>query len=527
MSGPRRSEKKLIQSEAKRTRDGRMKRRQPRKDVSHFRPATRLERVITSPYENGLGLTSDYLYRRGWVRSAKLILRIALVMTPGRVSFLKRMTAILHSCGKYDLALKYANEVAERQPGNAAVLAHLASLHEQQGNLELAEATFNAVPDGEIEKLRFKARRLWLNDAYKEIVAILERSDEFENQVVHAHYAMENIEAAHRYYRTRPRSRLLAHTFHQPNPLDLVIRDTRNLERSAFVMVDSGIGDELRMTSVYSDLRSCFASLTMTCDPRVYTLLSRSFPDIDFIPVARYRKLDRKIDMSDRTGVTPAGLHLCMNDEATLSASLAEVVFSLIDSVGELRTRREDFHRGPALRPDPNLKAEWQIKVSAPRPQIGIAWRSMLRSPKRDVNYFLPEDLAPLSKLDADFWILQPFANPEELAALREHMSVKIPELDLKDDIESQAALMSCLDVVISPLTTTAELAASVGTQTVFLAPTKEGRWRKNSDGRDVWYPTGWLVQGDPIEDRLSLTARATELTERLLNKAKDRTLAR
>lgn len=481
------------------------------------KPTGRLQKLLAAPYRNGVGMAADYLHRRGCIRSAVLLLKIATGLTPRKVELMKRLTDILLANGEFTAAIAATERAVHRTPGHFPMVAHLASLHEYLGDIAKAEKLYSLVPDESAEKTRFNVRRLWEQKKYEDIIPLLNSTGQFENQLLNTYYAMGDLASAHRYYRTRPRSQFLAHAFKQPDPLDLRIASIGNRSRSAFVMVDSGIGDEIRMTSVYKDIQSLFRSVTMTCDPRMLTLLQRSFPGIEFIPVHRYRKLDRNIDMTDRLKVRPAGLQLCLNDDAVLAARSADVVFSLIDSLAELRTSRDAFHGPPALIPS-RRGSEFKPKTTGiTRPQIGIAWRSMLQSPKRDVNYFHPTDFAALSDLDADFWIMQPFPTDEELAALEKYISFQVPQVDLKDDIEGQADLASQMDIVMSPLTTTAELAASVGTQTLFLAPTRETTWRKNCDGRDVWHQSGWLIQGDPVEDRASLMQRAVNLADAIL----------
>lgn len=146
--------------------------------------------------------------------------------------------------------------------------------------------------------------------------------------------------------------------------------------------------------------------------------------------------------------------------------------------------------------------------MPADRPQIGLAWRSMLQSVARDRHYLQATDLDRLADVDADFWILQPKASTEELDHLARHLSLRIPEgLDLVDDLEGQLAIVSMLDCVVSPFTTTAELGGAAGTPTLMLSTLYSTRWRDAGE-RDIWHPAARVVSGTPSWDRKSLMAR-------------------
>lgn len=50
---------------------------------------------------------------------------------------------------------------------------------------------------------------------------------------------------------------------------------------------DFGIGDEIRFASIYADLLARKPGMTITCEPRLLTMLDRSFPGARFLLVRR------------------------------------------------------------------------------------------------------------------------------------------------------------------------------------------------------------------------------------------------
>jgi hypothetical protein len=131
----------------------------------------------------------------------------------------------------------------------------------------------------------------------------------------------------------------------------------------------------------------------------------------------------------------------------------------------------------------------------------------------RNRHYFSANDLLPLANLQADFWLLQIGSTVEELETLDSHLSLKVmPGLDLKDDFEGQAALMKNLDFVISPLTNTAEFAGSLGVQTLIAAPDYTTSWRRNADGRDIWYRSATILTSESAGGRENIIPEIVKL---------------
>lgn len=320
-------------------------------------------------------------------------------------------------------------------------------------------------------------------------------------------YAVGDIRTAHLSYRSRASSHSIAHCFGLPPPETINIKSGCYSSKEALILVEAGPGDEIRFASMYNELAAWFRDLTITCDPRLHSLLVRSFPNIRFMPVPRYRKeFPPAGGLSDRMGLPDVSLTPFMNDEALAYARTCGFVCSILDTLGEFRAERSDFRNSPSqLIPDPSLVQFF--KGQGDRMRIGIAWRSILLSTTRNLHYLQVEDLQPLAGIkDAEFWVLQAGISEQELQTLKSILpNVKVPNIDLRDDFEGQAALMSTMDCVISPLTTTAELAGMIGVRTYLLSATHTTTWRRNLDGTDIWYENGRLVHGNPVHDRRSL----------------------
>src|SRR4029079_4580798 len=152
----------------------------------------------------------------------------------------------------------------------------------------------------------------------------------------------------------------------------------------------------------------------------------------------------------------------------------------------------EDFPQRSFLVPEPARVGYWRERLSAlgPGPYVGICWRSMLLTPQRK-KFFSPMEAwrAPLSLPDVKFINLQYGDCREDLAYARDRIGAPITnfeDLDLKNNLDDNAALCAALDLVCSAPTAAAALAAGTGTETWFLTA---GRvWPQLGTDHYPWY---------------------------------------
>jgi len=119
-----------------------------------------------------------------------------------------------------------------------------------------------------------------------------------------------------------------------------------------------------------------------------------------------------------------------------------------------------------------------------------MCWRSMLLTTQRR-KFFSPMEAwrAPLSLKNVKFINLQYGDCREDLAYAREKLGATITnfeDLDLKNNLDDNAALCAALDLAVSAPTAAAALAAGTGTETWFLTA---GRvWPQLGTDRYPWY---------------------------------------
>lgn len=322
--------------------------------------------------------------------------------------------------------------------------------------------------------------------------------------------AQEKIRESYFYYRERPVSEAIAKLFGMDDPRTIDLG--RMGDKSALLLSEGGPGDEVRLSSIYLDLLPYFKKLCISSDPRLIKIMQRTFPEIDFIPVSRPRG-GLGPHAKSRKNVTDKRLHHSVSDQAIAFGQQADFVASILDVLADVRPTLDSFkpHRQRYLAPSADMQSVWRSVIPQNgRPQIGIAWRSMLQSATRSRHYFDVDALAPILAMDADFWILQPQSSETEVTRLRRMGKVRVPDgMDLVDDIEGQLALMSCLDLVISPFTTTGELAAAAGVPTIFMSGSRNTLWRQRADGTDLFAANAHIVFGTKVDDKKSVISAA------------------
>ncbi|TWB25366.1 tetratricopeptide repeat protein [Nitrospirillum bahiense] len=242
--------------------------------------------------------------------------------------------------------------------------------------------------------------------------------------------------------------------------------------RTLLVRREQGLGDELLFASLYPDLAAQVGRLVIDCDPRLAALFARAFPGAVIAPAGRV--LDG--------GGAPV-------PDAALSAG---------DLPALLRPDLASFAGGPTayLTADPALVALWARRLAALGRglKVGLCWRSGLRTEERGrLLYPQLDEWDPLLRLPHVHFVSLQYdgaAAEPELVAAEARLGIRIhrwPDLDLRDDLDGVAALISGLDLVVTAGTAVSELAGALGVPCWRLGATFE--WTRLGSGARPWFP--------------------------------------
>lgn len=305
----------------------------------------------------------------------------------------------------------------------------------------------------------------------------------------------------------RPANLLLRQMFAQacPGPDRPLFQEGAGLGATG-VVTWLGISDEVRWAQVYGLLARRAASVVISCEPRLESLLRRSFPRIAFVPIRRRWPLlwqDRPVLRSavrERAlagYVTPAFLGRLAACETILFAEEVTAQMLRHDPAGWKSFVADTA--GGYLQPAPEALALWRSRLKpAGRPVIGLIWRSGLVSPARAAHYFALTDFLPLiDAIDADWVALVSPLSAEEESLCRARGIRLLPEVDLFNDMEAVAAVTAALDLVFGASSLPFEMAAAVGTPTLCTALTPDGVARRSHPdlpGKDRMTLQGQIV---------------------------------
>ena len=215
------------------------------------------------------------------------------------------------------------------------------------------------------------------------------------------------------------------------------------------VFSEQGLGDEILFASCFQDVIDRARHCVIECDTRLAPLFTRSFPKAT-------------IQGANRLDIN-----------WLLTAPEIDVQIAAGSIPRLLRPSLESFpDKSSYLVADPERVEYWRsrLAVMGPSLKVGICWRSSVNTGERRKEYTSLTQWEEILKVSgAHFINLQYDECSEELQEAEESFGVKITvfqELDLRNDIDESAALMSSLDLVISAGTATCELAAAIGANT-------------------------------------------------------------
>ena len=254
--------------------------------------------------------------------------------------------------------------------------------------------------------------------------------------------------------------------------------------KTILVYAEQGVGDEVLFASCLPDLLRSRARCILQCDPRLVSLFQRSFPQL----VVHGGPRDEDIGWLQEFG---------------------QVDYQV--PIGSLPVHfRKDLKafedRPPYLVPDSAHQQRWRERLAGLGQglKVGIGWRSRLHSALRGRYYPNVEHLWPLLKVPGVVFVnLQYDHCAEELARAHRETGVQVhvfEDLDLFNDLDGCVALMSALDLVIAPATTSFNLSAACGAPTWLFYAKSVDAWRLGSR-MFPWYQNARLFEQEQLWD--------------------------
>ena len=219
--------------------------------------------------------------------------------------------------------------------------------------------------------------------------------------------------------------------------------------KKLLVWREQGIGDEVWFLSLLDKILPLCDSIIIECSARLITLIQRSFPMCE----VREEQFDHNSLIStyeDFDFQIPIG-------------SLSQLFMTEVDNIKSAKKY---------LKASPDLIERFKKRLTPYNQKylMGISWRSGNLNNDRNINYIPISEFESILKIsEIQFINLQYGDCSEEIENVKNHFNIDIlnwDDLDLKNDLESVAALISNLDAIIAPTTFVADFGPALGIST-------------------------------------------------------------
>lgn len=307
------------------------------------------------------------------------------------------------------------------------------------------------------------------------------------------------------------------------------ISELRDEDKNILLLSISGLGDELTYSAFYGNIHDNIKNknLFISCEPRLTSLLSRSYPEIKFVPSNRLRNLFGIKNIQEYLKLKNTNLHGIGEDHIIELAKKCDKVGIVPTMLGELSENSSLYPRKPFLIPDSKLVSKWRTeleRVARGRIIVGITWRSGQINFERSRYYFNFDELSPLFSLENILFVnLQYGSNEYELKMMRDELHEIFfhpEELDLTNDMENVSALIAATDYVISVSTTVQALAEGLGKPTLFMTKTIEpARNKEKNSNKDRRFPTTIHPDYDKLANNTSIMTLIMEELKTIIQK--------
>jgi hypothetical protein len=165
----------------------------------------------------------------------------------------------------------------------------------------------------------------------------------------------------------------------------------------------------------------------------------------------------------------------------------------------------------PYIKPDAALRDRWRARFKPDKKlKIGLAWAGNSNHLNDRLRSTTLKSLAPLARVDAEFFNLQFGRFSGEISNPPAGMNL-VDSTPMIHDFAETAAMISNLDLIISVDTAIVHLAGAMSVPTwVLLQFSPDFRWLLNSDSTP-WYPSLRLFRQKSVGDYAEVVERMAE----------------
>jgi tetratricopeptide (TPR) repeat protein len=439
-----------------------------------FQHALKLDpRNANAAYKSGL-----LLHDAGRHEEAVACLNICDELLPNRAPALQARARALLALRKFELALSDNLRVNTLAPDNADTLNNIGACLKSLGREEALawfDRALERLPDS-IEILNNKANFLQQEQRFDEALALYDnvRARRLDNVTTNWNWALLKMLLGD--FEAGWAGREARWSIPDPSPYPkfnqpMWLGEESIAGKTILVHVDEGLGDTIQFIRYVPMVLARGARVVLAVEPSLAPLLSE-FP----------------------------GVSQCLAHSDPLPA------FDVHCPIGSLplafNTRLDTIPAETAYLPSPRKERvqAWDARLGPhDRPRVGLVWSGSRTHPNDHNRSTTLQALSGILDVDAVFVSLQKDVREDDKPELgRSKIIDWTTELT---DFADTAALVKCLDLVITVDTSVAHLAGALGCPTWILLPwTPDYRWLLHRDD-SPWYPSVRLFRQDGMRD--------------------------
>lgn len=406
--------------------------------------------------------------------------RAAVEIAPDDADVHFKLANSLKRLGAYERAADHYRRSLELEPDQPGVLCNLGAALAATGKLDEAAAAFAraTVVEPDLPEAYNNLANVRKEQGRREdALALYDRAVELRPEYADARFnraqmllLMGDWERGWREYEWR------YELLKGPLPrVPLPIWDGAPLEgRSILVIGEQAVGDVVMFAHCLPDLVACRGSVTLHCEPRLRTLLQRSFPAIR-VATGTLQDLVAGDDPPDVVVGIGSLPRFFRPDEASYTRTRRHIT---ADRQAVKRWRRRYAALGPGLK-------------------VGVSWRGGKSPAERRLRTLCLDDWLPVFAVPGIRFVnLQYGERAPELKALADRHEVTVADWPgAVDDLDDFAAQIEALDLVISVANTTVHFAGALAKPVWVLVPAAPSwRWQLNRPDC-LFYPTSLLIR--------------------------------
>ena len=430
------------------------------KAIFEFEKAIKLNSKYIASYNN---LSTCYSKKFNFEKTEE-ILKYALSLDPELLETINNIANVYNQKGMYDKAIKFYTKALKKSKFKSDILYNIgvAYFYKKKFNIseEYYKKAYKLNPNNDVLKKNY-ALLLLAKQKYKEGWSLYDGRLN-HNDFLFKNSTLENVKKK--------------------------LWDNQSLNKNSKILIikEQGIGDEILFSSMYPDLLRKFPNCLIETESRLLNLFDSSFKNnknfIKYRSISNHNKSLEKFDY-----VLYAG-------------SLGKMFRPSLDS----------FPKNKYLK-NPNKLSENSreiFQLNTDKIKIGISWTS--KSLVGKDKSLLLDELKPILSISDKFYFInmQYQDSKDEINIFEKNNKIKInqfSDIDMYNDFDSLASILSHIDLFITVSNSTAHLAAALGVETWIIKPKNHAvfhYWNQPSS-TTPWYNSVTLY---PFEEKWSLT---------------------